>query len=141
MVAAGALTSLLELRGWKLALILAAQSSSSSACRSALQATGVDTYGLPAFGWGVGWAFAFAAVATAARAVGAEQRRFAQSALGKYLPPTSPPRSCAIPSGSRCAARSGRSMRLFTDLEGFTKLSHAIEPEQLSSCSTAISTC
>ena len=47
----------------------------------------VDTIDLPAVGWGVGWLLAFIGVGAAARAVGSEQRRFAQSALGKYLPP------------------------------------------------------
>ena len=92
----------------------------------------VDTLGLPAFGWGVGWLLAFIGVGTAARAVGSEQRRFAQSALGKYLPPDVAARSCAIPSGSRCTASRPQIYALFTDLEGFTKLSHAITPETLS---------
>ena len=38
------------------------------------------------FGWLGGWALAYAATGAAVRTVGSEQRRFAQSALGKYLP-------------------------------------------------------
>jgi adenylate cyclase len=133
VVAAGALTSLLDLKGWKLALILGGQIVFFAGLPFYLQATGVDTYGLPAFGWGVGWAFAFAAVATAARAVGAEQRRFAQSALGKYLPVDIAAQIIRDPDRLALRGEKRQIYALFTDLEGFTKLSHAIEPEQLSS--------
>ena len=51
-----------------------------------LQWRGVDTYGLPAVGWVLGWILAFTAVTSAARTAGAVQRNFAQGALGKYLP-------------------------------------------------------
>jgi adenylate cyclase len=133
VVAAGALTSLLEVKGWKLVLILAGQLLFFAGLPFYLQATGVDTYGLPAFGWGIGWAFAFAAVATAARAVGAEQRRFAQSALGKYLPVDIAAQIIRDPDRLALRGEKRQIYALFTDLEGFTKLSHAIEPEQLSS--------
>ena len=86
VVAAGGLTSLLEMRSWKLAVVLVAQILFFVSLPFLLQANAIDTLGLPAFGWAVGWLFAFAAVGTAQRAVGSEQRRFAQSTLGKYLP-------------------------------------------------------
>src|SRR5918997_2505589 len=86
VVAAGALTSLLEMKSWRLALVLIFQVVFFLALPFYLQSISVDTQGLPAFGWVAGWILAFSAVGTAARAVGSAQRRFAQSALGKYLP-------------------------------------------------------
>jgi adenylate cyclase len=92
----------------------------------------VDTIDLPAFGWGGGWLLAFVGVGTAARAIGSEQRRFAQSALGKYLPPDVARQIMRDPSRLALRGEQTRIYALFTDLEGFTKLSHAITPETLS---------
>jgi adenylate cyclase len=132
-VAAGAFSSLAELRGWKLALILAVQVAVIAALPFWLQSVDVDTIDLPAFGWGVGWLLAFVGVGTAARAVGSEQRRFAQSALGKYLPRDIATQILREPELLALRGEKREIYALFTDLEGFTKLSHAITPEQLSS--------
>lgn len=132
VVAAGALTSLLELRGWKLALVIVAQVALLAYLPFQLQRIDADTIDLPAFGWGVGWLFAFIGVGTAARAVGSEQRRFAQSALGKYLPADIATQILRDPERLALRGEKKQIYALFTDLEGFTKLSHAITPEQLS---------
>jgi adenylate cyclase len=132
-VLAGAFTSLMELRSWKLILALALQLGAIGAFPFLLQHLGADTYGLPAFGSAVGWAFAFAAVGTAARAVGSEQRRFAQATLGKYLPADVAAEILKDPDRLTLRGEKKRIYALFSDLEGFTKLSHAITPEQLSS--------
>ena len=68
-----------------------------------------DTLGLPAFGWGVGWLFAFAAVGTAARAVGAEERRFASKREAAEWALARDPTLVAIPQALRQRAdpRSG----------------------------------
>jgi adenylate cyclase len=132
-VAAGAFTSLLEIRGWKLALVLAAQIALIAALPFWLQASDVDTIDLPAFGWAVGWLLAFVGVGTAARAVGSEQRRFAQSTLGKYLPRDIANQILRQPELLALRGDKREIYALFTDLEGFTKLSHAVTPEQLSS--------
>jgi adenylate cyclase len=131
-VAAGALTALLELRGWKLALVLLFQLGFFGYLPFLLQSMEIDTISLPAFGWGAGWLFAFVGVGTAARAVGSEQRRFAQSALGKYLPPDVASQIMRDPSQLALHGEKKQIYALFTDLEGFTKLSHAITPERLS---------
>jgi adenylate cyclase len=131
-VAAGAFSSLLEIRGWKLALVLAAQIAIVAALPFALQTRDVDTIDLPAFGWAVGWLLAFVGVGTAARAIGSEQRRFAQSALGKYLPRDIANEILREPELLALRGEKKQIYALFTDLEGFTKLSHAITPEQLS---------
>lgn len=96
-----------------------------------LQARGIDTQGLPAFGWGIGWFLAFAAMGTAARAVGSEQRKFAQSALGKYLPRDIAAEILRDPDSLALHGEKREIFVVFTDLEGFTKLSHAIEPEMV----------
>ena len=132
VVAAGALTALLEVRGWKLALILVAQFVFFVLLPFYLQSVNIDTQGLPAAGWWIGWALAFAAVSTAARALGSEQRRFAQSALGKYLPPDIAAQILRDPDRLTLRGEKRQIYAMFTDLEGFTKLSHAITPEQLS---------
>jgi adenylate cyclase len=131
VVLGGALTSMYE-RGWRLGLILVGQIALIAGLPFLLASWDVDTLDLPAFGWGGGWLLAFLGVGMAARAVGAEQRRFAQSALGKYLPKDIANEILRDP--ERLALRGERTeiYALFTDLEGFTKLSHAITPEQLS---------
>lgn len=90
-----------------------------------------DSYGLPAFGWLVGWFLAFAAVGTAARAIGSEQRKFAQSALGKYLPVDIAAQIIRNPESLSLTGEKREIFVVFTDLEGFTKLSHAIAPEMV----------
>jgi adenylate cyclase len=96
-----------------------------------LQFRGFDTQGLPAFGWVIGWVLAFAAAGTAARAVGSEQRKFAQNALGKYLPRDIAAEILRDPDSLALHGEKRELFVVFTDLEGFTKLSHAIEPEMV----------
>ena len=132
VVIAGGLTSLLEMRSWKLALVLIGQLFFFAALPFYLQATNVDTLGVPAAGWGIGWALAFASVLTMERAVGAEQRKFAQSALGKYLPRDIAEQIVRDPDRLALRGEKKQIYAIFTDMEGFTKLSHAITAEQLS---------
>ncbi|MET1111478.1 MAG: adenylate/guanylate cyclase domain-containing protein, partial [Allosphingosinicella sp.] len=130
---AGGVSSLLDTRGWRLALVLGVQFVIIAASPFLLQSWGLDTYGVPAFGAALGWALAFTAVETAARAVGSEQRRFAQSTLGKYLPADVAAEILKDPDRLTLTGEKRPIYALFSDLEGFTKLSHAISPEQLSS--------
>jgi adenylate cyclase len=131
-VAVGALTSAFELRGWRLILALVTQIALVAWLPFQLQAMRFDTSDLPAIGWALGWLFAFVGVGAAARAVGSEQRRFAQSALGKYLPADVALEIMRDPDRISLHGEKTRIYALFTDLEGFTKLSHAITPETLS---------
>jgi adenylate cyclase len=131
-VALGAATSAVELRGWRLILAIAVQVAAIAWLPFQLQATGIDTIDLPAVGWGVGWLCAFVGVGAAARAVGSEQKRFAQSALGKYLPADVAREIMRDPERLALTGEQTEIYALFTDLEGFTKLSHAITPETLS---------
>ncbi len=92
---------------------------------------GWDTYDFPAFGWLLGWFFGFTIISAAARSLGTEQRRFAQSALGKYLPRDIAAAILKDPDSLSLHGEKREIFVVFTDLEGFTKLSHAIEPEMV----------
>ncbi|WP_260582390.1 adenylate/guanylate cyclase domain-containing protein [Sphingopyxis sp. PET50] len=94
-----------------------------------LQKIGVDTTGLPAFGQSLGWLFGYAAVGSAARTIGSHQRAFAQSALGKYLPADVAAQIMRDPEQLSLHGERRNIFCVFTDLEGFTKLSHATTPE------------
>ncbi len=131
VVLAGALTAMTNLRPALAALFVLGQLALSIALPFLFARQGIDTYELPAFGWILGWFVAFAAIATAARAVGSEQRKFAQSALGKYLPADIAKEILRDPDSLQLKGEKREIFVLFTDLEGFTKLSHAIEPEMV----------
>jgi adenylate cyclase len=96
-----------------------------------LQSINVDTYSFPSVGLMIGWLLAFTVVGAAARAIGAEQRQFAQGALGKFLPPTIAAEILQNPDSLALHGEKREIFVVFTDLEGFTKLSHAIEPEMV----------
>jgi adenylate cyclase len=131
VAAAGVLTSLIEGKNWKIALFILAQIVFFFGLPFALQSRGTDTQFLPATGWALGWFIAYAAAGSAARAVGSEQRRFAQSALGKYLPRDIAQEILEDPERLALHGEKRSIFVVFTDLEGFTKLSHAIEPEMV----------
>jgi adenylate cyclase len=130
-VLAAVMTALLAVRWWWLLLFIGAQLALFGGMPFWLQAKGLDTQHLPALGWAVAWVIAFAATSSAARAVGSEQRRFAQSALGKYLPADIASQILAEPDRLALHGERRPIFVVFTDLEGFTKLSHAIEPEMV----------
>jgi adenylate cyclase len=131
VILAGALTALSDARAWKVALMLVGQAIFFIALPFFLQWRGTDTRYLPAFGWGIGWLLAYTAVGAAVRAVGSEQRRFAQSALGKYLPRDIASEILRDPERLALHGEKREIFVVFTDLEGFTKLSHAIAPEMV----------
>jgi adenylate cyclase len=131
VVAAGALTSISPLAATVTALIGLAEVLALIGAPFLLQRFGVDTIGLPAGGWAAGFLLAYAATAASARSIGVEQRAFAQSALGKYLPPDiarmilREPEKLALHGEKRCI------YALFTDIEGFTKMSDQLAAEEL----------
>ena len=93
-----------------------------------LQKAGFDTQGLPVFGWLGGWTLAFIASSAAGRAVSSDERRFAQSALGKYLPPDVAKEILRDPEKLALHGEQREIYAMFTDLEGFTQLSSQIAP-------------
>ena len=142
MVIAGGVSSLLDWRGWRLALVLAVAARDHRPLPFLLQYWGVDTYGLPAFGAALGWAFAFAAVGTAARAVGSEQRRFAQATLGKYLPADVAAEILKDPGAADPHRREKADLRPLLRPRRLHQAQPRDQPgATLDACSTAISTC
>ena len=129
IVAAGGLTSLIDMRARWVALAFFGQMVFFVAFPFWLQGRGIDTTTLPTFGWAVGWLFGYAAVGTAARTIGSRQRAFAQSALGKYLPADVAAQILRDPDQLSLHGERRNIFCVFTDLEGFTKLSHAVTPE------------
>ncbi len=131
IVLAGALTALSGLPVWGVGLFVIGQTVLFALLPVGAERMGLDTQTLPQFGWGVGWIVAFLAAGSAARALSGEQRRFAQSALGKYLPRDIAAEILRNPDSLSLTGEKRAIYVVFTDLEGFTKLSHAIEPEMV----------
>jgi adenylate cyclase len=130
VVIAGGLTSLL-VGGVKTASLIVVQIAFFGGLPILLHLQGYDTQKLPAFGWMIGWSIAFAGVEMAAREVSSEQRKFAQSALGKYLPRDIAQEILDEPGRLALHGEKREIFVVFTDLEGFTKMSHQIEPEMV----------
>jgi adenylate cyclase len=130
VVVAGGLTCLL-VGGVKTASLIILQIMFFGGLPIVLHQQGYDTQKLPAFGWMIGWSIAFAAIEMAAREVSSEQRKFAQSALGKYLPRDIAQEILDEPGRLALHGEKREIFVVFTDLEGFTKMSHQIEPEMV----------
>jgi adenylate cyclase len=131
VVVLGAATSLLSSNGYRLAAAVVVQAAIIAVVPFYLQREMIDTQHLPVVGGLLGWVIAFVAVGGAARAVGAEQRKFAQSALGKYLPRDIANQIIADPDQLALHGERRNIFVMFSDLEGFTELSHAIAPEMV----------
>lgn len=131
VVLSAALTALLEWPARRVAPLVVGLFGVFVGIPVLLQLRNVDTYGLPAVGWLVGWIIAFTAVTAAARASGAVQRNFAASALGKYIPRDIAQAIIDKPALLSLGGEKRSIFVLFSDLEGFTKMSHAIAPEMV----------
>lgn len=129
VVLAATLTSLMEARIVKALPLLILQFVAIIGLPFLLQARGFDTLGMPAVGWALGWVLAFIGVSSAARASGAVERQFAQSALGKYLPQDIAQEIIDHPERLSLSGSKRELYIVFSDLEGFTGLSHQLEPE------------
>ena len=133
VVAAGGMTAGLNRRPWVSGLILFVQLAALVVAPFVLALWGIETYGLPAFGWVIGWFTGFLVISVLARALSSEQRRFAQGALGKYLPRDIAAQIIKDPDSLQLKGEKRAIFVLFSDLEGFTKLSFAIPPEMVAS--------
>ncbi|WP_417622621.1 CHASE2 domain-containing protein [Parasphingorhabdus sp.] len=127
----GGLSALIVGNALKVGFILISQFAFFLIFPFLLQNTGIDTLSLPAFGWAVGWLLGYASVGSAARTVNSKQRAFAQNALGKYLPKSIATEILKDPEKLALHGEKRKIFAVFTDLEGFTKLTHAIEPEMV----------
>ena len=131
VVLCGAFTAMLDVRPWVVALAVLGQLIFFVGAPFIFEWSGIDTYGLPAFGWLGGWTLAYAATGAAVRAVGSEQRRYAQSALGKYLPRDIAAQILRDPAKLSLTGEKRALYTLFTDIEGFTVLSHRLPPDKV----------
>ena len=131
VVLCGAFTAMLDVRPWVVALAVLGQLIFFAGAPFIFEWRGIDTYGLPAFGWLGGWTLAYAATGAAVRAVGSEQRRYAQSALGKYLPRDIAAQILRDPAKLSLTGEKRSIYTLFTDIEGFTALSHRLPPDRV----------
>jgi adenylate cyclase len=131
VVLCGAFTAMLDVRPWVVAVAVLGQLIFFGFSPFYFEWSGIDTYGLPAFGWLGGWALAYAATGAAVRAGGSEQRRYAQSALGKYLPRDIAAQILRDPTKLSLTGEKRALYTLFTDIEGFTALSHKLPPERV----------
>ena len=131
VVLCGAFTAMLDVRPWVVALAVLGQLVFFAGAPFVFEWRGIDTYGLPAFGWLGGWTLAYAATGAAVRAVGSEQRRYAQSALGKYLPRDIAAQILRDPAKLSLTGEKRTIYTLFTDIEGFTVLSHRLPPDKV----------
>jgi adenylate cyclase len=131
VVLCAGLTALLEFRTWRVVPLLLAQVAVFLGLPFFLMWRGSDTYGFPSVGAVLAWLLAFLAVTSAVRAAGAVQRRFAQGALGKYLPASIAQEIIDNPELLQLGGTKAEIFVMFSDLEGFTKMSHAISPEMV----------
>jgi adenylate cyclase len=130
-VLAAGLTALSELKGWRVVPVLVVQLVVLLGLPYLLHWQHFDTLGFPSFGPVIGWLLAFLAVTSAVRAASAVQRKFAQGALGKYLPASIAQEIIDKPELLQLGGTKAEIFVLFSDLEGFTKMSHAISPEMV----------
>lgn len=130
-IALGIATAVTRARPWQLALAVACQLMLFAVFPFLVERAGFDTLGFPAVGWAAGWLIAYTAVSAAMRAINAAQREFAQGALGKYLPRSVAAEILRNPERLRLHGEKREIFCLFSDLEGFTKLTHAVEAEMI----------
>lgn len=131
VVIAGALSSLVQGRASAIGLMLTVQVLFFVTLPFFLELANVNTLNLPSMGWGLGWLLAYTSVGAAARVIGSKQRQFAQNALGKYLPRSIATEIMQNPDKLALHGEKRDIFCVFTDLEGFTKLSHSIAPEMV----------
>jgi adenylate cyclase len=130
-VTAAGLTSLVETRVSRAIPFLMLQVGMIVGIPFWMQDSGYDTLGLPAAGWLIAWVLALFAVSSLVRASSAVEREFAQTALGKYLPQDIAQEIIDNPEKLALSGAKRELYIVFSDLEGFTELSHQLEPEQV----------
>lgn len=130
-IAAGTATALLDLRPWQSAVLMIGQLAVILLVPLLMHIGGIDTLPLPVAGAGIGWLLAFIATTSAVRAVGAEERAFAQGALGKYLPRDIAQEILRDPERLALHGEKKAIYCLFSDLENFTEMSHKLTPENV----------
>ena len=133
VVLAGAFTSMVDVRPATLSALIAGQLLFFGGAPFLFEYRGIDTQGMPAFGWLAGWLLAYMATEATVKAMGSDEKKFAQGALGRYLPPDIASMILRDPKRLSLDGERMPIFTLFTDIQGFTSLSHTIPPEQTAS--------
>ncbi len=126
---AGAATGLVERRPWLLVGLIVVQILLLLAAPLLVRGLGFDIMSFPLVGCALGWILSFIATSYVLRSIGADKRRFAQGALGKFLPQSVASEILAHPEKLNLEGERRSLFIIFTDLEGFTRFSHRLEPE------------
>jgi adenylate cyclase len=133
VVLCGTFTSMIDIRPGFLTLVIIGQLAFFFAVPFLFELQGIDTQALPAVGWLAGWFLAYMATEATVKAMGSEQKRFAHSALGKYLPKDIAAQILKDPSKLSLRGERLPLFTLFTDIQGFTNLSTQISAEKMAS--------
>jgi len=133
VVLCGTFTSMIDIRPGMLTLVIVGQLGFFAAVPFLFELQGIDTQGLPAFGWIAGWLLAYMATEATVKAMGSDQKRFAQSALGKYLPKDIAAQILKDPTKLSLRGERLPLFTLFTDIQGFTTLSTQLPAETMAS--------
>jgi adenylate cyclase len=131
MMAFGALAGAIRLQFGFIVILLGALALVGS-IPILLQTAGMDTLDYPAFGSFLAWAAGYVVVSAGARSLSSSQRSFAQNALGKYLPKSVAREILRNPDRLALGGQRVDILAVFTDLEGFTAFSDAVDAEVLS---------
>ncbi|GAA4642414.1 hypothetical protein GCM10023115_05600 [Pontixanthobacter gangjinensis] len=125
---AGALSAQHDRRVVLLSALIIIQLSALAAMPLLLNAAGYDLFSLPITGWALSWLIALIGFGYLARMRTSTERAFARDALGKYLPATVASEILDNPEKLTLEGEERPLFMLFTDLEGFTRISHSQPP-------------
>ena len=127
-IAAG-FTALLDRRVVLLGGLVAVQLAMVAAMPLLLYLAGYDLLTIPVTGWAFTWLIALIGFGYLARIRTSTERAFARGALGKYLPATVAREILEDPEKLSLEGEERNLFMLFTDLEGFTRISHSQPPK------------
>ncbi|WP_118856798.1 adenylate/guanylate cyclase domain-containing protein [Sphingomonas mesophila] len=133
VVLAGAFTSMVDVRPMALSALIVGQLLFFGGAPFLFELRGIDTQGMPAFGWLAGWLLAYMATEATVKAMGSDEKKFAQGALGKYLPKDIAALILKDPTRLSLTGERLPIFTMFTDIQGFTALSHTMPPETTAS--------
>lgn len=127
---AAAAAATIERRPVTLLLIIFMQAVAFGLLPIILHYAGYDILYLSLFGLLLGWLTVFLIVGYAVRSRTSTERAFARGALGKFLPENVALEILEKPEKLKLEGEERPLFMLFTDLEGFTRFSHARPPQE-----------
>ena len=128
-VAGGATTGTAVRRLWLQVLLAALQLAAVLSLPLAVQSAGYDRITLPLVGIALSWLVAFLSALTLGRRSADARTRFAQGALGRYLPKAVANEIIRDPEKLELTGQRRDLFIMFTDLEDFTSFSHELDPQ------------